>query len=64
MICCACEIRLIPSGNFMFDEMGYSTDDGNGIVTIYNCPNEKCTINEIYTFEPEQIKNPDDESGS
>lgn len=48
--CIYCHDPIGPSSSFDYDEMGF---EGEGIVTIYSCKNEKCSVDDIYIFEPQ-----------
>ena len=47
--CTYCAENIGPSSSWSYDEMGY---EGEGIVTIYSCHNELCTVDEIYIYQP------------
>jgi len=42
---CTCKKELIHSGDHDYEDYGY---DGNGIVSNYSCPNERCDVDVIF----------------
>lgn len=48
MKCYCCETPLIWHSDFDFEDYDL---DGIGIVTILDCPNEDCNVNEIRVYQ-------------
>jgi hypothetical protein len=51
--CIYCNENICASSSWGYDEMGY---EGDGIVTIYNCQNDECDVDDIYVHQPIKIE--------
>lgn len=47
--CIICGHPISPSSSWAYDEMGY---EGEGNVTIYDCKNDECDVDDIYVHQP------------